>query len=220
MPGQGWGQVEKGEREMNEERLNELTDERLQDIERIISDHIKGNVSWDAYDDFTTSMKWARERNELEVKLAETEDSVVKAIGLHQTVVAERDALKGHVEALTKGGKGNTAYYKRTADYQRKEADTLRASNAALREALTAAKDAPMKWKTKKPFEIFSEISDICDKALAHTPADSLTEYRNEVLEEAAKEIEDPKHMSNFQCEKISRVAAAIRAMRTDNDTD
>ena len=131
----------------------------------------------------------ARERNELEAQLAETEDSFVKAIGLHQTVVTERDALvkegvKHYNEALT--------------------AQVARLSDAMLEIIALDPGDFMPKWR------------QIAEVAIAPTPEASLIEYRNGVLEEAALEILDPKYLSTFQAEHIHKIADAIRAMRTD----
>ena len=150
--------------------------------------------------------KWAHAEHEKWICEIEHEEllELIAAARERNELKAERDALhETHTDKAL-------AWDKLTE--KNEQIATLRGNNAALREALTAAKDVPMKWKTKKPFEIFSEISDICDKALARTPADSLREYRNGVLEEVCSQVE--KEWPS------SKVLVTIRAMRTTNDTD
>ena len=151
----------------------------------------------------------ARRCNELEVQLAETEDSVVKAIGLHQTVVAERDKwqklngqmlqdqhkLEGKLLKLEAErnelkeiiGTGTTVAMSR--DYF----DTLRADNAALREALEKA--LPYMEEIEQANLVGDEGChwpvEFVRAALAATPESSLAKYQR--LTDAARNLLNDK---------------------------
>ena len=178
---------------------SELTDDRLEEIEIFF----KGARFMPAdlhdvnlyRDEIVSVFAMARRCKAAETQLAETEDSLVKAIGLHQTVVAERDALKDEVAHL-RGLEQNT--YDTWKETHKREITTLRANNAVLRAELQTAvnifgdmtaygKIGPI--DDPSAYYVGEDTLKLMHEALASTPADSLTEYRNGVLEET--EVDD-----------------------------
>ena len=153
---------------------------------------------------------------ELEAKLKYWHQQHTDAVDRAQRAESERDALQEKWQTWD------------AADLER-EIDTLCASNAALREAAHFLLDR------LEEFEINDDADDMAREFLGHvqpaherlsitladTPADSLTEYRNGVLEEAAKEAEDVferSYREQFEADGHS-IAKAIRAMKTSEDT-
>ena len=115
-----------------------------------------------------------------------------------------------------------------------KEALILRANNAALREACKAI-------VALDPDEFIPKWRSIADEALSATPADSLREYRNGVLQSVTKtlqtrideilrdegsydsttDVTELPEGAETQIEELEWAIIAIRAMKeADNDSD
>ena len=178
---------------MNEERLDELYDQALG------NDRREATVTTMKPKEALELIAAARECNELEAENAALKDvnwdiSYPDGESL-ATLKAERDALKVMIDA--KFTEAN-------------QVDTLRADNAALREAIAFAHAEGFEWP-----------SDPLPPN--RTPADSLREYRNGVLEEAAKKADkyyptDDEIKEQGGCTQgqsmVRSVASAIRAMK------
>ena len=150
---------------MNGKTVNE---ERLKELDEIAKlDPPSLGDCLDAHDDLPALIAAARRCNELE---------------------AERDALK---EELTEVANAAVQLSNATRELQQEQIDTLRADNAALREAAHFLLDR------LEEFEINDDADDMAREFLGHvqpaherlsitlasTPADSLREYRNGVKE-------------------------------------
>ena len=163
--------------------------------------------------------------------------SLVAAARERNELVAERDVLKEQIQDFEKYGDMTTQHLiseikkeERQVELADEEIDALTAQVARLREALIDAK-AGIEHGVTEHQRIY-KLNKI-DKALTATPANSLTklrkeieksiiedlmqpdaitdltEYRNGVLEEAAKEAEKLKTPGGY------KMADAIRTMRT-----
>ena len=132
------------------------------------------------------------------------------------TLRAERDALKERLEIDDDHPDYDGIYCRNvTISEQDKKIDTLRANNAALREACKAI-------VALDPDEFIPKWRSIADEALSATPADSLREYRNGVLLEAVQ----CAHNASTRGKTGQEVYKALidlreRAMKeANNDTD
>ena len=190
---------------MNEERLNEL--ERLAKTCKDKSAKLEadGTIRLNVKD-ISELIAAARERNELAAKVPYLEQKFEDHVEEIKQLEAERDALKDKLDIVEEELQDCKAT-KETTKYIDENLATLRANNAALRDALGRVQDRLSRTPMSDPE---STVGGIIQKALASTPADSLTEYRNGVLEEAAKEAEKLKTPTGY------KMAEAIRAMKTN----
>ena len=133
----------------------------------------------------------------------EAEQHAKKCVEL-EDMKAEREALERRLDAIDLA--------------LERDGDTLRANNAALRAELQTAvnifgdmaaygKIGPI--DDPSAYYIGEDTLKLMHEALASTPADSLSEYRNGVLEEAAKKAD------RVEAEQGLDIGEAIRAMKT-----
>ena len=211
---------------MNEERLNELM--TLWDQGVGISNEEMAKV-----------FAAARRCNELEAENAALKDvnwdiSYPDGESL-ATIKAERDALKKRLEVEGDYPDYDGIYCRDvTIKEQDKKIDTLRANNAALREAAHFLLDR------LEEFEINDDADDMAREFLGHvqpaherlsitlarTSADSLREYRNGVLEEVDKRILtccsvcSDGVVNGQDCPSCTVLRLTVRAMKeADNDS-
>ena len=209
MPGQDWG-PEKGEREMNEERLTAIENGVPNDID--IRDLIAA----------------ARQRNELEAERDALKEELAECFADYNGAMDERREL----------GKDARAAYEKAME-RKQQIDTLRANNAALREAVkTAIHGLPELLERNALIDEENMIGKL-QEVLASTPADSLTlgdafrerelqlkDHRNAVLEEVDKRILtccsvcSDGIVNGQDCPSCTVLRLTVRAMRTTNDTD
>ena len=185
-------------------------------------------------DDIIEAFEAARERNELQANIA-TQRKVYEASEAERLKLqAERDALKKENANLQEDIKvmhhevAVENCYRHSYDQTvaiEKENDTLRANNAALREIVEQALPAWGALLSYMPNIQQAKKYQAAEDAFKATPADSLTEYRNGVLEEAAQVADDEdgemcvvwgeyRNVAVAQ-ETAQKIADAIRAMRT-----
>ena len=196
---------------MNEERLNEWFMRKENRRLRSCGDI---TVPLDDFADIIDAARdAARERNELETERDYFKKERDYAERAFVEAEAERDALhETHTDKAL-------AWDKLTE--KNEQIAALRVNNAALREALEKGVD-------EYRLGYFKETHDKMKTTLASTPADSLTEYRNGVLSDVEKIVEEHvKDSASVSTQYLMgrhyaarSIFTAIRAMRTDNDAD
>ena len=169
----------------------------------------------------------------LDQRLRNTISRQGKVIGDLEKRCNELEAENGALENITKSQAASNQTWREEYHKLLNEADTFRASNAALREALKEAQYVLGQHR------VTGSLIKTIQKAIARTPADSLTEYRNGEAKTLRKNFakylapiyEKDRTAIAILCDEqldktgnllgyVREEAETIRAMRTTNDID